>query len=110
MFRFLFCSSIDDNVEKFRRTPIAMLLDVRRSEEYAVVRIPGSVNLPLEKIKEIDRLSVDRYEPLFIYSADGTRSGQAAAALRAMGYVNAENIGALGDYTGPLEGGGGRAR
>lgn len=110
MFRFLFCSSIDDNVEKFRRTPIAMLLDVRRLEEYAVVRIPGSVNLPLEKIKEIDRLSVDRYEPLFIYSADGTRSGQAAAALRAMGYVNAENIGALRDYTGPLEGGRGRAR
>ena len=109
MFRFLFCSSIDDNVEKFRRTPIARLLDVRASEEYAAVRIPGSVNLPLEKIKEIDRLSADRYE-LFIYSADGTRSGQAAAALRAMGYVNAENIGALRDYTGPLEGGRGRAR
>lgn len=109
MFRFLFCSSIDDNVEKFRRTPIARLLDVRASEEYAAVRIPGSVNLPLEKIKEIDRLSVDRYEPLFIYSADGTQSGQ-AAALRAMGYVNAENIGALRDYTGPLEGGRGRVR
>ena len=67
-------------------------------------------NTYLQKIKEIDRLSVDRYEPLFIYSADGTRSGQAAAALRAMGYVNAENIGALRDYTGPLEGGRGRAR
>ncbi len=110
MFRFLFCSSIDDNVEKFRRTPIARLLDVRASEEYAAARIPGSVNLPLEKIKEIDRLCIDRYEPVFIYSADGTRSGQAAAVLRAMGYVNAENIGALRDYTGPLEGGRGRVR
>ena len=110
MFRFLFCSSIDDNVEKFRRTPIARLLDVRAPEEYAAVRIPGSVNLPLEKIKEIDRLSIDRYEPVFVYSADGTRSGQAAAALRAMGYVNAENIGALRDYTGPLEGMPGRVR
>ena len=99
MFRFLFCSSIDDNVEKFRRTPIARLLDVRASEEYAAVRIPGSVNLPLDRIETI---KADKAQPLFVYCLSGARSSQATAYLARQGYT-VTNIGGISGYRGILE-------
>ena len=41
--------------------------------------------------------------PIYSYCLSGARSGRAVSALRAMGYVNATNIGGINRYRGELE-------
>ena len=41
--------------------------------------------------------------PLYVYCYSGARSGQAAAALRRMGYTNVKNIGGIASWRGAIE-------
>ncbi|MEG0875904.1 MAG: rhodanese-like domain-containing protein [Oscillospiraceae bacterium] len=82
-----------------RETPNALILDVRTPSEFADGHVPGSINLPLDRIETIDE-ALDR--PLFVYCLSGNRSGRAAAYLNEQGY-KATNIGGISGYRGPLE-------
>ena len=91
--------SIDAGVRAWRETPGAVLLDVRTPEEYAAGHIPGSVNFPLERMRDYDG---DADAKIFAYCRSGSRSARACALLQEMDF-SAVNIGGLVDYTGALE-------
>ena len=93
---------MNDGVEQARQTPGALLLDVRTPEEYAAGHVPGSRNIPLDRVGEAE---LDREAPLFVYCRSGARSGQACSTLRERGY-DATNIGGILHYEGTLEQGG----
>ena len=95
-------TDLNAGVERCRRTPGAVLLDVRTPEEYAQGHGPGSRNIPLDRVGGAE---LDRGAPLFVYCRSGARSSQACAALRRRGY-EAVNIGGILSYTGTLEQGG----
>ncbi len=97
-------SDINAGVKKCQADPEGILVDVREPEEYIHHRICGSVNLPLS-VLETAAPSVypDRSAHLYLYCYSGARSGQAARALRRMGYTNASDIGGIKGYTGPTE-------
>ena len=97
---------IHAGVESCRSTPGAVLLDVRTCEEYAGGHIPGSVNLPLDRLDEIAGRVPDRDTPLFVYCLSGSRSAGAVSALRARGYAGATNIGGISGWKGPVDQGG----
>lgn len=68
-----------------------MLIDVREANEFALMRVPGAVLLPLSTFTATyERLPADR--PLFIMCAVGGRSARATDFLRANGYVDTANI------------------
>ena len=90
---------IDAGVRACRETPGAVLLDVRTPEEYAAGHIPGSVNFPLERMRDYDG---DMNIQIFAYCRSGSRSARACALLEEMDY-SATNIGGLMDYSGALE-------
>lgn len=92
-------AKIDEGVETFKKTPGAVLLDVRTPAEYAQGHIPDSTNLPLDNLPAID---IAPETPLFVYCASGGRSGQAVSWLKRNGY-DATNIGGIMGYHGPLE-------
>ena len=92
-------ADINEGVNRFRAMPGAVLLDVRSNEEYAEGHIPGSINLPLNRLATI---KLDKDTPLFVYCLSGTRSARACAWLENNGY-SAKNIGALAAYQGTLE-------
>ena len=92
-------SNIDEAVAALRGATAAVLLDVRTPEEYAAGRIPGSVNVPLERIHLYDG---DADRPVYAYCRSGARSGRAVALLQEMDY-EAVNIGGIIDYHGELE-------
>ncbi len=94
--------SITEWVAAIREEPQALLLDVREPNEYAAGHIPGSKNLPLGRIRDIERMELAEETKLYVYCLSGGRSGRAAAALRAMDY-EVQNIGGIKDYRGPLE-------
>ncbi len=94
--------SFQEGLEKCRATPNAVLLDVRTREEYASGHVPGSVNLPLDQISQIEKTGAGKESPLFVYCHSGARSGSACAWLSRQGY-QAENLGGITAYRGPLE-------
>lgn len=90
-------------LEQMRRTPGAVLVDVRTAEEYRNGRIPGSVNVPLAALDRISSRVENKDVPVFVYCWSGARSRQAAAQLRHMGYTNVTNLGGIVAYRGKVE-------
>ena len=66
--------------------PGALLLDVRRDEEWAAGHAPGAVHIPLADLP--DRLAeVPRDQSIHAVCHAGTRSAQATAFLTQQGYA-----------------------
>lgn len=94
----LFGKNINSEIEKVKEIEGAVLLDVRTKEEYAQGHVPGSINIPLNRLakEKIPR------GPLFVYCLSGARSSQACNYLKKQGY-EAENIGGISGYKGRVE-------
>ena len=103
IFEFYQSSDINRDVEQFRQTPGAMLLDVRGADEYAEGHIPGSVNIPLQVLPTGKGLPEDLETPLFVYCRSGGRSRRAAAFLEKAGYEHVKNIGGIMNWQGQIE-------
>ena len=103
LFDLLKRPDINDGVKKYRNTPGAVLLDVRSPQEYQAGHIPGSKNVPLRSMEDVEEAVSGLDTPLFVYCYSGGRSGQAVRMLGAMGYTNAKNIGGIAAWSGELE-------
>ena len=63
----------------------ALLVDVRTPQEYAEVRVPGAVLVPLDEFPA--RLpEVDKEQPLYLICRSGHRSAAVCDALEPLGY------------------------
>ena len=102
-FDFLMSPDINQGVKEYRATDGAVLLDVRTPDEYRQGHIPGSKNLPLQSIDEVDEVVETKDTPIFVHCLSGARSRQAAAVLQRMGYSSVKNIGGISAYTGKVE-------
>ncbi len=97
-------TDINQELERYRAAPGAVLLDVRTREEYQEEgHIPGSKNLDVQNIRKARELLPDQATPLFVYCYSGARSGQAVFMLKTMGYTDVTNIGGIMDYHGEIE-------
>ncbi len=99
---FFKSSNINDELVKYRSLPDAVLLDVRSKEEYAEGYIPGSINIPLDDILEVENIVPDHEKQIFVYCLRGTRSKKAVSKMKMLGYKNAVSIGGIASYKGPL--------
>ena len=103
LLNFLKSSKIDSGVSEFAATPGAVLLDVRSPDAFRRGRIPGSTNVPLQRIDVVDVVVEDKNIPLFVYCHSGACSSRAVGALMDMGFKNVKNIGGIATYTGRVE-------
>ncbi len=103
IFDFLKAPDINRGVEEFKATDRAVLLDVRTPGEYQEGHIPGSKNIPLQTLDEIEEIVENKDTPIFVHCLSGGRSRQAAAILQQMGYSNVKNIGGISAYHGKVE-------
>lgn len=71
------------------------LLDVRTATEYASGHIDGAVNLSLQDIQSGTMPTVPKDKPVYVYCHSGNRSSQATATLKAAGYQNIIDLGAI---------------
>lgn len=102
-FDFLHSPGIDEGIKEYRETNGAVLLDVRTLQEYREGHIPGSKNVPLQEISQVNAAVPEKDTPLFVYCHSGARSRQAVAELQHMGYLHVKNIGGITAYTGKVE-------
>lgn len=71
-------------------------VDVRTPEEYAVSHVRGAINIPLEQIRERWReLEPHTTDRIMVYCRSGRRSALALAELKELGFVHAEDAGAM---------------
>ena len=71
------------------------LIDVRTPSEYAAGHIDGALNLSLQDIQQGSVPSAAKTKPVYVYCHSGSRSGQAATILKAAGYQNIVDLGAI---------------
>lgn len=95
-------ADINTGVAEYEKTDGSVLLDVRTPEEYRDGHIDGSINLPLDRIHFAEDAVKDKNAQLYIYCYSGSRSEQAVACLKKMGYINAVNIGGISSYRGKV--------
>ena len=101
-FDFLKGPDINQSVEEFSSTPGAVLLDVRSKGEYAGGHIPGSKNVPLDRISKVSGVVKEKTAPVFVYCLSGARSRQAVGYMQQMGYTNVRNIGGISSWRGEV--------
>ena len=75
----------------------ALVIDVRSESEFQERHLPGTINIPLNRLgEEIARRAPNKEQPLLLHCLSGTRSGAGEAALKKMGYRNVFNLGSYG--------------
>lgn len=97
--------SMAEGIEMAKGNPKAVIVDVRRDDEYKAGHIPGALLLTLEKITKESAAKIlpDKSQMIFIYCRSGRRSKIAANKLLELGYTNLIEFGGILDYTGPVE-------
>ena len=97
--------SMAEGIEMAKGNPKAVIVDVRRDDEYKAGHIPGALLLTLEKITNESAAKVlpDKSQMIFIYCRSGRRSKIVANKLLELGYTNLIEFGGILDYTGPVE-------
>ena len=83
--------------------PAAIILDVRRPDEYQAGHIPGAINIPNETIgrEELPQLP-DKDQTILVYCRSGNRSKQASEKLAVLGYTQVLEFGGILDWTGQV--------
>lgn len=72
----------------------AVVIDVRSAGEFTAGHLPNTVNIPLSEIETVIARKVqDKSQVLLLHCQTGSRSGEAKKKLKALGYVNAFNLG-----------------
>ena len=71
----------------------ALVIDVRKPEEFQAGHIVNARNVPLERVqKDEDAISKQKSKILLAVCADGATAGRAAGHLRKTGYENAFSL------------------
>lgn len=77
-------------------------MDIRTPAEYIQGHIPGSMNVPLHTIDDVEFLVENKEDPLYVYCYTGARCYQAVSQLQEMGFQNVKNIGGIAAYSGKV--------
>ncbi|GAA4383741.1 rhodanese-like domain-containing protein [Hymenobacter koreensis] len=75
------------------RQPGAVLLDVRRPDEFAAGHLPGAVNLDVTSPDFTRRVAaLDKTQLTYVYCRSGARSATAAGQLTKAGFGQVHNL------------------
>lgn len=87
--------------ERLQKEPDAIIIDVRRVDEYQSGHIPGAINIPLDELESAQL--PDKEETIYLYCRTGNRSGKAAKILADMGYEHIVDFGGIQSWPGEVE-------
>ena len=74
----------------------AVLLDVRRIDEFKTGHIAGAVLVPHDMIAEkVGAVVPDKNTPVYVYCRSGRRSAIAVEAMKKLGYTNLTDLGGM---------------
>ncbi len=75
----------------------ALVIDVRSEGEFQERHLPGTINIPLNRLgDEIAQRATNKEQPLLLHCLSGTRSALGTSTLRKLGYQHVFNLGSYG--------------
>jgi len=80
----------------------AVIIDVRSRSEYASGHIRGSINIPVDQLRDNLHKLKDKNKPIITCCASGMRSASAKTLLKANGYSDVYNGGGWGSLQSKL--------
>lgn len=83
--------AVDELKARLQEQPELRVLDVRRPGEWAAGRVPGAVNVPLDRL-EHDASRLDPARPTAVICGGGYRSSAAASLLEQRGFRELSNV------------------
>lgn len=96
--------TMEEAKEVFKTSGDYLIVDVRRTDEFASGHIPGAINIANEDIVDEEPEALpDKSQTIYIYCRSGNRSKQASDKLVKMGYTNIVEFGGIIDWTGEIE-------
>lgn len=97
--------SIDEGLKMIADSSDYILLDVRRSDEFAAGHIPDAILFTNElmTLEDAQKLLPNKNQRIFVYCRSGRRSKEASQKLVDYGYSNVIEIGGILDYSGVIE-------
>ena len=82
----------------------AVLLDVRRIEEFNAGHIDGAVLVPHDTIAEkVGAVVPNKNTPVYVYCRSGRRSAIAVEAMEKLGYTDLTDLGGMDEAKSYLE-------
>lgn len=95
--------SMEKAMERMASEPDAVILDVRREDEFEAGHIPGAVCVPNEMIQEEEHdIGFEKDRTLLVYCRSGRRSKEAAKRLSDLGYTAVFEFGGILDWPGEI--------
>mgnify|MGYP006289300003 FL=1 len=90
----------DELKEAFQSERPPIVVNVLGRDAHEAKHVPGSINVPLDDIEQVEALVTNTDAPIVVYcaNADCDASPQAAQQLEAMGYTNVTDF--EGGYAG----------
>ncbi len=96
--------SMNEAVKLMESETNYIILDVRRTDEFAAGHIPNAVNIPNENIADAEITELpDKEQLILVYCRSGNRSKQASEKLVKLGYTNIVEFGGINDWKGEIE-------
>ena len=92
--------TMEEAAKRMEQEPAAIILDVRRPDEYQAGHIPGAINIPNETIGREEL--PDKDQTILVYCRSGNRSKQASEKLAALGYTQVLEFGGILDWPGQV--------
>ena len=93
--------SMDEAVNMMVEESGYIILDVRRSDEFAAGHIPNAINVPNESIGTVEIPELpDKNQLIMVYCRSGRRSKEASEKLVKLGYTNIVEFGGILDWKG----------
>lgn len=84
---------VDDLQQSLQSQEQPLIVDVREAELYGQLRIPGSVNIPMQEFPErTGELPEDRHSPVVLVCGIGKISKHWTLYLKSMGYRNVRSL------------------
>lgn len=81
-----------------------LIIDVRTESEWNAGHLATAIHIPLDIFEQnIASLVKDRQQTVYLYCKSGNRSGKALQVMQDLGYINAKNVGGVGDASQLLE-------
>ena len=84
-----------DDAKRLIKEKNAQLVDVRTPEEFAMSKLPGAVNIPLQDIDRVGESMLDKDLPVIVFCRSGQRSHMAMQILLSQDFDEVHNLGSF---------------
>ncbi|MDG6772793.1 rhodanese-like domain-containing protein [Thiomicrorhabdus sp. ZW0627] len=84
-----------DDAKRLIKEKNAQLVDVRTPEEFAMSKLPGAINIPLQDIDRVGESILDKDLPVIVFCRSGQRSHMAMQILMSQNFEEVYNLGSF---------------